>query len=88
MYALNMIYWLNYDFFSTDRYVGSNFEKVQLEDGQVIWPTNFVDYLKSTIGNFNSSLGVCSSIIIDVGICHTHLVSGQKYMPLKNWEMN
>ena len=46
MDALNMIYWLNEGFVAPERYLGENVEKVQLKDGQVVWSTKCVDYLK------------------------------------------
>ena len=58
MDALNLIYRLKEGFFPLDQYLGANIEKVQLEDGRVVWSTNFVDYLKSTVYNVNNSFGV------------------------------
>ena len=40
MDALNMIYRLNEGFGPPDRYLGSNVEKVQMKDVQVLWSTN------------------------------------------------
>ena len=37
MDALNMIYWLNEGFRPPDRYLGANFEKVQLKDVRFVW---------------------------------------------------
>ena len=58
MDALNMIYRLYEGFGPPDRYPGANVEKVQLKDGQVVWSTNCVDYLKRSIENFDNSLGL------------------------------
>ena len=58
MDELNMIYWLKEEFGPPDRYLGENVEKVQLNDGQVAWSTNCVDYLNSAIENVDNSLGV------------------------------
>ena len=49
MDALNMIYRLKEGFGPPDRYLGANFEKIQLKDGLVMCSTNSVDYLKSAI---------------------------------------
>ena len=38
--------------------LGANVEKVELEYGQVVWSTNCVKYLKSTIEIVNNALGV------------------------------
>ena len=53
-----VIYWLKKGWGSPDWYLGVKVEKLQLEDGRVVWYTNCVVYLKITIGNTNSSLGV------------------------------
>ena len=58
MDALNMVYRLNEGFGPPDRYLSANVEKVQLKDGQVVWPTKCADYLKSAIENVDNSLGV------------------------------
>ena len=49
MDALNMIYRLKDGFGPPDQYLGDNVEELQLEDGQVFWSTNYVDYLNSAI---------------------------------------
>ena len=49
MDALNMIYRLKEGFGPPDRYLGANFEKIQLKDGLFMCSTNSVDYLKSAI---------------------------------------
>ena len=58
MDALNMVYWLKDGFGPPERYLGANFEKLQLKYGRVLWSTNCVDYLKSAIENVDNSLGV------------------------------
>ena len=58
MDVLNMIYRLKKGFGPPDRYLGANVEKVQLKDGQIVWSTNCVDYLKREIENVDNSLGV------------------------------
>ena len=55
---LNIIYWLNEVFVPPDRYIYANITKVKLLDRQVVFPTNFIDYLKIEIKNVNNSLGV------------------------------
>ena len=67
MDALNIIYRLKEGFGSPDRYLGANFEKVQLKDERVVWSTNFVDYLKSAIENVDHSLGVYKKTIKNYG---------------------
>ena len=41
-----------------DQFIGSNVEKVLLEDGRVFWSINCVDYLNSAIENVNNAIGV------------------------------
>ena len=53
-----MIYRLKEGFGPPDKYLGANVEKAQLEDGQDLWSTNCVDYLKISIENVNNELGV------------------------------
>ena len=38
--------------------------------GQVVWSTNFVDYLKSAIENFDDSLGVDKTALNNYGDRH------------------
>ena len=52
MDALNIIYRLKEGFGPPDRYLGANVEKLQLKDGQVVWSTKCVDYLKIAIEIF------------------------------------
>ena len=47
MAALNLIYRLKKVFVPPELYLGSNIEKVKLEDGRVVWSTKYVDYLKN-----------------------------------------
>ena len=42
MYVLSMIYRLKGGFVPLDRYLGANFENLQLKDGRVVWSTNCV----------------------------------------------
>ena len=70
MDALNMIYWFMDGFGPPDRYVGENVEKLQLKDGQVVWSTNCVDYLKSAIVNIDNSLGVDKTALKNYGDGH------------------
>ena len=65
--ALNMIYWLKEGFGPPERYLGANIEKVQLEDGRVVWSTNCVDYLNSAIENVDNSLGVDKMVLNNYG---------------------
>ena len=58
MDALNIIYRLNEGFVPPCQYLSENVEKVQLKDGQVIWSTNYVDYLNISIDNVDNSLGL------------------------------
>ena len=55
---LYLIYMLKDSFVPPDQYLDDNIEKAQLKDGQSNWSTNFVDCLKSTIGNGNIALVV------------------------------
>ena len=70
MDALNIIYWLKEGFGTPDQYIGANVEKVKLKDGQVVWSTNFVDYLKIAIGNVYNSLGVDKTALKNYGDGH------------------
>ena len=45
-------------------------EKVQLEDGRVVWSTNCVDYLKSAIENIDNSLGLDKTALKNYGDGH------------------
>ena len=54
MDPLNMIYRLQEGFGPPERYLGANIEKVNLKDGQVVWSTNCVGYLKRAIGNVDN----------------------------------
>ena len=56
MDVLNMIYQLNEWFGLSDQYLGANFEKLQLKDGQFVCSTNCVDCLKSAIEDNDNSL--------------------------------
>ena len=67
MNTLNMIYRLKEGFGTPDRYLGENVEKVQLKDGQFVWSTNCVDYLKSAIDNVDNSLGVDNMALNNYG---------------------
>ena len=58
MDALNMIYLLMEGFEPPDQYLVANVEKVQLNDGRVVWFTNCDDYLKSANDNDDNSTGV------------------------------
>ena len=49
MDALNMIYRLKEGFFPPEQYLGSKVDRVQLEDGRIVWSTRCFDYLKSAI---------------------------------------
>ena len=68
MNALNIIYRLNYGFGPPDRYLGANFDQVQFKDGQFIWSTNCVDYLKREIENVDNSLGVDKAALNNYGV--------------------
>ena len=70
MIALNMIYQLMEGFGPSDQYLGANVDNEQLEDGQVVWSTNCIDYLKITIGNVNNSLGVDNTEFNNYGDMH------------------
>jgi hypothetical protein len=39
-----------------NRYLGANIDKIQTEDGQVMWSTTCVDYCKGAIGNVEAML--------------------------------
>ena len=67
MDALNMIYRLKGGFGPPDRYLGANIEKVQLKDGKVVWSKKCVGYLKSSIENFDHSLGVDNTVLNNYG---------------------
>ena len=70
MDSLNIIYWLKEGFGQSDRYLGANVEKVHLKDGQVVWYTNCVDYLKRAIENFDNPLGVDKTALNNYGDGH------------------
>ena len=70
MIALNMIYQLMEGFGPSDQYLGANVDNEQLEDRQVVWSTNCIDYLKITIGNVNNSLGVDNTEFNNYGDMH------------------
>ena len=53
-----VIYWLMEGLGSPDWYLGAKVEKIHLEDGLIVWYTNYVDYLKGTIDNINNLLGM------------------------------
>ena len=65
MDALNIIYWLKEGFETPDQYLVENVAKVQLKDGQVVWYTNCVFYLKSAIEHVYNSLGVDKTVLND-----------------------
>ena len=90
MDALNIIYWLKEGFGPPDRYRGANVEKVHLKDGRVVWYTNCVDYLKSSIDMLIIHLEQIRrhSRIMEMVIGHTKLASVRNQMSLKNWERN
>ena len=67
---LNMIYRLKEGFVQPDQYLGANVEKLQLKYGRVVWYTNCVDYLKSSIENIDSSLGVDNTVLNNYGDGH------------------
>ena len=67
MNTLNMIYRLKEVFGTPDRYLDANVDKVQLKDGQVVWSTNFVGFLKSAIENVDNSLGVDRTVLKNYG---------------------
>ena len=56
MDALHMIFRLKEGFGPPDRYLGANFEKLQLKDAQVVWFTNCVDNLKRATENVDNSI--------------------------------
>ena len=70
MDELNMIYWLKEGFVSPERYLGANVEKVQLNDGRVVWSTNCVNYLKSAIEDVDNSLRVHKTALKNYGDGH------------------
>ena len=49
MDMLNVIYRLKEGFGPPYQYLVTDVEKLQLKDGQCVWSTNCVDYLKSAI---------------------------------------
>ena len=70
MDELNTIYWLKEVFVSPDLYLGENVDKLQLMYGRVVWSTNCVDYLKTTIENVDNSLGVDKVLLKNDGNGH------------------
>ena len=70
MDALNMIYRLNEGFVPPDRYLGANFDKVQLKNERVVWSTNCIDYLKNAIDNVDNPLGVYKMTLKNHGYGH------------------
>ena len=63
MDALYIIYRFNEVFGPPDRYLGANFEKIQLKNGRVVWSTNCVEDLKSAIKNDDNSLGIVKTAL-------------------------
>ena len=70
MDALNMIYRLKEGFGTPNLYLSTNVERLQFKDGQVIWFTNCVDYLKSAIENVDNLLGVDKTALKNHGEMH------------------
>ena len=70
MDALNIIYRLKEGFGSPDRYIGGNVNKLQLKGVRVVWSTNCVYYLKSTIDNVDNLLGVYKTALNNYGDGH------------------
>ena len=70
IYALNIICWLKDLFVPPDQYLGANGDKVQLKDGQVVWSTNCVDYLKIAIENVYDLLGLDNTALNNYGDGH------------------
>ena len=56
MSSLNQIYRLKDGSGPLNRYLGSNVNKVQLEDGSTAWSFTCVDYLKGAIENVDTML--------------------------------
>ena len=52
------------------KFLAPEAKKVQFEDGQVIWSTNCVDYLKSAIENVNNALGLDKTALKNYGDGH------------------
>ena len=84
---IKFIYWLNESFGPPHRYLGTNVENLQLEDGSIVWSTNCVDCLRSTIDNLNNSLGVDKAALNNYGkvIELTHPITYLSWTQLKNW---
>ena len=61
---------VNEGFVPPERYLGDNVEKVKLEDGQVVWSTNCVDYLKIAIENVKNTPGVDNTALKNYGDRH------------------
>ena len=70
MYVLNMIYRLKEGFGLPHQYLDANVEKIQLKYGRVVWSTNCVDFLKSTIENVDNSLVVDNTALNIYGDGH------------------
>ena len=70
MDALNMIYCLKEGFGTPEQYLGEIFEKVQLEDGKVVWSTNSVGFLKGKIEIFDNLLGLDKTVLNNYGDGH------------------
>ena len=66
-------------FVPPDRYLGANFEKVQLYDGHIFRSTNNVNHLNSSIDNVNNSIGVDKSSLKNYG--DMHRPSSSSYRP-------
>ena len=49
MLKLNHVYRLREVFGPQDRYLGTNSNKVQLEDGRTLWSMTYVEYLRGAI---------------------------------------
>ena len=70
MDVLNMIYRLMEGFGPLDRYLGANFDKLQLKDGRFVWSTKYDDYLKSAIEFFDNSLVLDKTALNNYGDGH------------------
>ena len=75
--ALNLIYGLRDNFGPPDRYLGANFEKVQLYGGRIVWSTNCIDYLNSSIKNVKNSLVVDKYALKNCG--NGHIIYSSSY---------
>ena len=76
MDTLNIICLLKEGFRPPDGYLGANDDKVQLKDGQGVWSTNCVEYLKSAVENVDSSIGVNKMALNNEGNRHRPYSSG------------